>query len=146
MEDMNSMRETDSQVRAKKAVVGYQRLRRLERRVAEAPSPFDAVVARHEAAAAYAETKQMLEPLGAVVQGAGELTTRPQSEWVDPARAAILETLEQPHTVAIGASEQRMEANAAAGVMVSALDAAVAVEAKNSVDSRTFSVTAGPGR
>jgi hypothetical protein len=40
------------------------------------------------------------------------MTTRSQSsEALDPIHAGILETLGNPDTVAIGASEQRMEAN-----------------------------------
>jgi hypothetical protein len=129
------MMETKSQVRARKAIRSFARSQRLSLRVEEAPSPFEKVVAQQEAAAASAESNAMLTPLTPVVSAAGEMTTEPQaSEALDPTRTAILEARRNPHTVEIGAAEERLEANDAAGVLISALDAAVAVDAKTSIE------------
>jgi hypothetical protein len=101
----------------------------------------DAAEARLERARA----DQYLKPIGPVSVSEGEVV--PQENPADgdaPAsRREILDTLERPTTISIGASVDRMNAALGAGVLEPAVDAAASAQASNSLEKMLCHQMAG---
>ncbi len=89
-----------------------------------------------EAKRARARAEILLEPTAPVVMGAGEAISwdNQPDEIFKGAHARIVKTLEHPNTVSAGASGDRLSAALGAGVLEPAVDAAVSVQARNSLE------------
>ena len=89
-------------------------------------------MARHERAKA----EVLLEPTAPVAVGCGEAISweHKSEEPYLGAHARIVDTLEHPNTVAVGASRDRMSAAVGAGVLEPAIDAVMAAQARNSIE------------
>ncbi len=96
----------------------------------------DEVVYAAEAERLRQEGHALLHPDRPVVAGAGEMVIRDDKagEVFKGGHVAILETLEHPDSISVRASSQRMFAAQAADVLEPAVDAAMSVQAANSVE------------
>ncbi len=91
---------------------------------------------------ARAEAEALLTPAGLVVKGASEaaIWDPDPTEKIAPREKSslqesrIFDSLENPNTVSVAASEQRMEAAAGAGVLEAAMDVSVSMGASNSAE------------
>ena len=102
---------------------------------------FDAMAKPLEAKYARQEGSALLAPPeGKVLRGAGEAMVRDVAagNGLSPEQRAIelllIDTLEQPTTVNLGASQLRVEAAAKLGILQPALDAAQSADANNSLE------------
>jgi predicted component of type VI protein secretion system len=104
----------------------------------------DPVLNRLEAEKADAEAAELLRPPERLLRGGNE-AMRPAvaNERLSPARNAMISTLEDPNMISVEASEQRVEAALGAGVLPSALDAAVSAKAENSLEKMLCHQMAG---
>ncbi len=96
----------------------------------------DEVVYSRRAQRARARGDVLLTPTQAVSVSAGEAVSwdnKPDELYVG-AHARIIDTLEHPNTISAGASTDRMSAAIGAGVLESAVDAAVSAQAANSLE------------
>lgn len=108
---------------------------KLERR--RAFDPMDAQFKAREAAQSRADGERLLAPPARLVGEASlELVPAPASPEavLSPERMHVLCTLEEPDVIAVDASEHRAHAAARAGVLSAAVDAAVSVGARNSLE------------
>jgi hypothetical protein len=105
----------------------------------------DDVVYALEAKKAREKGETLLQPASPLAVSAGEAVTweNQTSEAFKGAHAIIVETLEHPNTVTAGASGQRMNAALAAGVLEPAIDAAMAAQARNSIEKMLCHQMAG---
>ncbi len=96
----------------------------------------DEVVYSLEAKKARAKGEILLQPASPLAVSAGEAVTweNQPGEPFKGAHAMIVETLEHPNTVTAGASGDRMNAALGAGVLEPAIDAAMAAQARNSIE------------
>jgi hypothetical protein len=96
----------------------------------------DDIYYRGEAERLRKEGRELLHLDRPVATGGGEMVIR--DDKADEARPGahfeILETLEDPNSVSVGASKRRMYAAQEAGVLEPAVDAAVSVQAANSIE------------
>jgi hypothetical protein len=94
----------------------------------------DPVLKRLEAERAREEAVAALEP-PELLRGGHEAVRAPTADEVwTPTRDALVSTLDEPNMIAVAASEQRLEAALEAGVLPTALDAAVSANAQNSLE------------
>ena len=119
---------------AERAVHEHNKAEKLARR--RAFDPVDAVCKVHEAALARADGERLLTPPAHLIGEAGtELVPAPDPEaQVPTARLCFLDTLADPTTISIDASEHRAAVATRAGVLSPALDAAVSAKATNSLE------------
>ena len=120
-----------------------QSLRQAAQYDAKRPVAFgDEILNRRKAERARLEAETLLEPPGVVVEGTNEAAVwDPDPEekigrfdQAELREARIFDTLQHPNTVSVRASEQRLEAADAAGVLEAAVDASVSVQAGNSLE------------
>jgi len=84
---------------------------------------------------AEAEAEEMMEPNGRIIVGPGEMMhDDPRETGFDNTLAVFHDTLEHPNMISVNASEERMEAAYQAGVLEMGIDAAITVEARNSLE------------
>ena len=123
----------ESNTRGVKAI---RALERADRWANKKPiDPFDGGWNRLEAERARAEAEELIKPPDRLVRGGGEVVPDVEpDEVLEPARNAVLSTLENPNMISVEASERRTEAAFGAGVLQSALDAAVSANAENSLE------------
>jgi hypothetical protein len=99
--------------------------------------PHSAFLERHDAKREHAVAQPLLEPVGEtgrLLEAAGEaaiLDKGPQGMTLDP---SICTVLEHPNSIAVEASQRRVELALKAEALEPALDAAVAGEARNSLE------------
>lgn len=96
----------------------------------------DDIVHVAEARLARARAEQYLKPAEPVTVSAGEAVTweNKADEIFKGAHARIVETLEHPNSISIGASIDRTSAALGAGVLEPAVDAAASAQAANSIE------------
>jgi hypothetical protein len=80
---------------------------------------------------AQAEADELLKPPGELVRGCGEVVC---SDTDGEVQQWLVDTLREPNMIAVGASEQRLEAASKAGVLEAAVDAAQSAKAANSLE------------
>ena len=91
---------------------------------------------RMQADEAAAEAAELLQPPAELLRAGGEVAVPAgRDEALTPARTDILSTLEDPNMISVEASEQRMDAAHSAGVLQSAVDAAMSARARNSLET-----------
>jgi hypothetical protein len=104
------------------AALATHELRKAEKLERRRPfDPVDAHFKAREAAQSRADGERLLEPLGRFV-------------GVPACRLTMICTLDEPNTISIDASEHRAAVATRAGVLSPALDAAVTVGARNSIE------------
>ena len=96
----------------------------------------DDIVYRAEARLARGRADVLLEPVAPVAVSAGEAVTweNKADEIFTGAHARIVDTLEHPNSISVGASIDRTSAALGAGVLEPAIDAAVSAQAANSIE------------
>jgi hypothetical protein len=96
----------------------------------------DEVVYSLEAERARAKGEILLQPASPLAVSAGEVITAENqpAETFKGAHTRIIDSLPHPNMVTAGASADRMNAALGAGVLAPAIDAAMAVQARNSVE------------
>ena len=96
----------------------------------------DEVVYSLEAKRERARGEILLQPSSPIVVSAGEALTAENQpgEIFKGAHSRIIDTLANPNTVTVGASGDRMSAALGAGVLEPAIDAAMAAQARNSIE------------
>ncbi len=106
----------------------------------------DDIVHAGYARLARARAEQYLEPIEPVAVSAGEAVTweHKADEIYPGAHARIVDTLEHPNTISVGASIDRMSAALGVGVLEPAVDAAN--RPRRQTQSRRCSVTRWPAR
>jgi hypothetical protein len=98
-------------------------------------SPTQEVVNLCEGERAQAEAEEMMKPVGEIVLEAGEaLHVDPRDLAYNDTFERLRNTLEKPNMISVTAAEERMEAALKAGVLETALDAAVSAGASNSIE------------
>jgi plastocyanin len=100
-----------------------------------------ATQARH----AHGRAELYLKPVDSVAVSAGEAVTwQNKADEIFPgAHARIVDTLEHPDTISVGASIDRTSAAQSAGVLEPAIDAAASAEAANSIEKMLCHQMAG---
>jgi hypothetical protein len=80
--------------------------------------------------------EELLQPARAVEVSAGEAVTWEHNdrEIFKGTQGFIVETLEHPNSITVGASGDRVNAALGAGVLEPAIDAAMAAQARNSIE------------
>ena len=96
----------------------------------------DDIVYRAEARLARGRADVLLEPVAPVAVSAGEAVTweNKADEIFTGAHARIVDTLEHPNSISVGASIDRTSAALGVGVLEPAIDAAVSAQAANSIE------------
>jgi len=131
---------SESKKRGGEAVRSLIRANRLE----NISRPADRSLNIYEARQARAEAENLLRPIGELVAGAGEVVHVDPTDSEDRFRKEwLIDTLRHPHMVAVDASEQRMEAADAAGILEAAADASESVQAGNSLEKMLCHQLAG---
>lgn len=93
----------------------------------------DAEVEYSEAAELASQARDLLRPAGEVVRGCREaLEIDPSAHPLD--QLGLIETLDHPDSIGLDASKERLRLIEDARVLASALDAAQAIQASNSVE------------
>ncbi len=120
--------------RGEQAIQAFQEANSLDAR--PRLSHADDVIYSAEAKRARGKAVELLEPTAPIVVSAGEAVTweSKADEIFKGSHAAIVETLEHPNSISVGASGCRMNAALAAGVLEPAVDAAVSAQAGNSIE------------
>ncbi len=96
----------------------------------------DGVVKGFEAQKTAAEADKMMAPPESVVRAGNEVIRAPEpDEKFSEARDAILYAFENPSMLTVAASEQRVNAAVAVGVLPAAMDAALAAKSTNSLET-----------
>jgi hypothetical protein len=123
--------------RGARAAIAHHEALRAER-VLPVEGPFDAHRNQFEADRKHAEAGELVGPVsptGVLVTGAGEaIAHEPTPGSYDGAVAYLVDTLENPSSIAVEASEQRMRAALDLGVLQSCIDAAVTAQAQTSLE------------
>jgi hypothetical protein len=123
--------------RGARSLLAHNQARRAEVRPVEVSG--DELWNQQEAAKARAEAEKLaapVSPTGALVVGVGtgEAIVTERGEPYDLAHAYLVDTLENPDSIAVEATEQRMRAALDVGVLQSAIDAAVTAGARTSLE------------
>ena len=120
--------------RGGRALRAGQRARRWAHRKVHDPV-IDPVWNRLEAEKATAEAEDLLKPPDRLLRSGGEVVAHVDSDAVlEPARSAMINTLESPNMIGVEASDQRLEDAFGAGVLQTAVDATVSAQAENSLE------------
>jgi hypothetical protein len=123
--------------RGARAVKAHNQARRAAVRPIEVSG--DELQNQRDAAKAHAEARELrapVSPTGRLVVGigTGEAMVTGRGEPCDLAHAVLVDTLENPDSIAVEAAEQRMRAALDVGVLQSAIDAAVTAGARTSLE------------
>lgn len=105
----------------------------------------DEIVYDSEARLEWEHAELCLTPAEPVTVRAGEAVTweNKADEIFPGAHARIVETLEHPNSISVGASTERTSAALAAGVLEPAIDAALSAQAANSIEKMLCHQLAG---
>lgn len=105
----------------------------------------DEIVHAAEARLARARAGELLTPAAPLAVSAGEAVTweNQVDECFLGAHARIVDTLESPNTISVGASSRRTSAAMGAGVLEAAVDAAASAQASNSIEKMLCHQLAG---